>query len=150
ATFLFSLEQSEASFRHGHPSDIVFRDSAHGAYLYRNDNGEGINAGPEGSGVCADQMYGCTHVGSFHLDTTPAVRGNSERRRESDGNGRPRSPTARPELRTRRKRGALQVCIDYTDELEGAHALEVYGNAFAYLKAAPDVQQTPSKASSRG
>jgi hypothetical protein len=28
--------------------------------------------------------------------------------------------------------------------------LEVDGNAFAYLRAAPDAQQTPSKASSRG
>ncbi|KAJ7870859.1 hypothetical protein B0H13DRAFT_2555868 [Mycena leptocephala] len=40
-TFLFSLEQSGASFRHGH---IIFRDSVHEAYLDRNDNGEGINA----------------------------------------------------------------------------------------------------------
>ncbi|KAJ7869237.1 hypothetical protein B0H13DRAFT_2670080 [Mycena leptocephala] len=64
-------------------------------------------SGHEGSGVCADQMYG--YVGSFHLDTTPAVRGNSEHRRESDGDGRPRSPTARPELRTRRKRGVHRL-----------------------------------------
>jgi hypothetical protein len=53
-----------------------------------------------------------TDVGSFHLDTTPAVPGISERWHESDGDGRPHSPTARPKLRTCGKRGALQMCTD--------------------------------------
>ncbi|KAJ7899907.1 hypothetical protein B0H13DRAFT_2517999 [Mycena leptocephala] len=70
--------------------------------------GPELRTQPDLSGVCAEQMYG--YIGSFHLDATPAVRGNSERRRESDGDRRPRSPTARPELRTWGKRGALQMC----------------------------------------
>jgi hypothetical protein len=95
-------------------------------YLYRNDNREGINVfddhaaqasptrpqRPQGQrrvcrpDVCIpplsldSSLILITDVRSFHLDTTPVVRGNSECRCESDGDGRPHSPTARPELCT--------------------------------------------------
>ncbi|KAJ7790691.1 hypothetical protein B0H13DRAFT_2394508 [Mycena leptocephala] len=135
-TFLFSLEQSGVPFRHDHPSGIVFRDSVHGAYLYRNDNGEGINVfddrgaraahsarpqRPRGQRrVCRPDVWIRRELPFRHYSSGARKLRASTRER---WDGRPRSPTARPELRTRRKRGALQMCTDCP--ISGAFVLDI-------------------------